>query len=130
MEKTILKLLATWLHSNITPFSRVIVPVVLSSLNVTQFFILPLLIFLSLYFFLQQASAHALDDNFFELLSRCQGNRMEEQRAELPNSKTKNGGKNDSNCSASHVTITSVLLPSLKGTVLPFERCDFVFSRK
>lgn len=42
---------------------------------------------------LQAASANVLDDNFFELLSRCQGNRMEEQRAELPNSKTKNGGK-------------------------------------
>ena len=27
-----LKLLTTWLYSNITPFSRVIVPVVLSSL--------------------------------------------------------------------------------------------------
>ena len=32
MGKTILKLLTTWLYSNITPFSRVIVPVVLSSL--------------------------------------------------------------------------------------------------
>ena len=29
MGKTILKLLTTWLHSNITPFSRVIVPVVI-----------------------------------------------------------------------------------------------------
>ena len=28
MGITILKLLTTWLHSNITPFSRVIVPVV------------------------------------------------------------------------------------------------------
>ena len=35
-EKTILKLLSTWLHSNITPFSRVIVPVVLSSLISTD----------------------------------------------------------------------------------------------
>ncbi|XP_046845717.1 G-protein-signaling modulator 2-like [Xenia sp. Carnegie-2017] len=39
----------------------------------------------------QTSSVHVLDDNFFELLSRCQGNRMEEQRAEMPNSKNKNG---------------------------------------
>lgn len=47
-----------------------------------------------MFFFISQAnSGHVLDDNFFELLSRCQGNRMEEQRAELPNSKGKSGGR-------------------------------------
>lgn len=45
-------------------------------------------------FTFQGPGAHVLDDNFFELLSRCQGNRMEEQRAELPKTKHSGNGGN------------------------------------
>ena len=33
---------------------------------------------------LQKRNDNSLDENFFEFLSRCQGNRMDEQRCELP----------------------------------------------